>query len=182
MYLKLFKMKKTWFKILLLLLVSGSLTAQSKNEKQQKKEADKNAAYEAKKNLVDSGNYMFDATRATAIGAGEVSLATNTNRFILKDGELNMDLPYFGVVRGAGGYNNNPGITFKGIPDKYEVEHIDKKRRTVIRIGVRSGTERHDLKLTVGYAGLTTINVISSARNSINYYGYLKPLKAELSN
>ncbi|WP_297795957.1 DUF4251 domain-containing protein [uncultured Eudoraea sp.] len=175
-------MKNTLFKILVLLLVTGSLTAQSKNEKQQKKEAGKNTAFEAIKNLVDSGSYIFDATRATAIGAGEVSLATNINRFIVKDGELNMDLPYFGVVRGAGGYNKNPGIAYKGIPDKYEVEHIDNKRRTVIRIGVRSGTERHDLKLTVGYAGQTTINVISSARNSINYYGYLKPLKAEISN
>lgn len=175
-------MKNILFKMLILLLVSGSLTAQSKSEKKQKKEADKNVAYEAIKNLVDSGNYLFDANRATAIGAGEVSLATNTNRFIVKDGEMNMDLPYFGVVRGAGGYNNSPGITYKGIPDKYEVEHIDNKRRTVIRIGVSSGTERHDLKLTVGYAGLTTINVISSARNSINYSGYLKPLKAETSN
>lgn len=171
-------MKNSLLKIMILLMVSGSLMAQSKKEKQQKKETQKNLAFEATKSLIDSGNYMFDADRA----AGGISLATNTNRFIVKDGEVDIDLPYFGVVRGSGGYNSNPGITYKGVPGKYNVEYIDKKRRSIIKIGMRSGTEHHDITLTVGYSGQTSVSVISSARNSINYSGYLRPLKVEISN
>lgn len=171
-------MKNGLLKIMMLIMVSGSLMAQTKKEKQQKKDEQKNVAYEATKNLIDSGNYLFDADRVT----GGISLATNTNRFIVKDGEVDIDLPYFGRARGAGGYNSNPGITYKGIPEKYNVEHIDKKRRSKIKFSVRSGTEHHDITLTVGYSGQTTVNVISSARNSINYSGNLRPLKAEISN
>ena len=171
-------MKNTLFKILIILVASGSLMAQTKEDKRQKKERQKNVAYEATKSLIDSGSYMFDADRA----AGSISLVTNTHRFVVKDGEVDIDLPYFGVARGAGGYNSNPGITYKGVPDKYNVEYIDKKRRSVIKIGVRSGTEHHNITLTVGYGGQTSVNVISSARNSISYSGNLRTLKAEISN
>ena len=47
---------------------------------------------------------------------------------------------------------------------------------------MRSGSERHDITLTVGYGGQTTVKVISSARSSINYTGYLKPIKEEIVN
>lgn len=171
-------MKNSLLKIMMLLMVSGSLMAQTKKEKQQKKEDQKNVAYEATKNLIDSGSYMFSADRIS----GGISLATNTGRFIVKNGEVDIDLPFFGVARGSGGYNSNPGITYKGVPGKYNVEYIDKKRRSIIKLSVRSGTEHHDITLTVGYGGQTTVNVISSARNSIRYSGYLKPLKEENIN
>ena len=171
-------MKNNLFKILILLMASGSLIAQTKEEKRLKKDDQKNVAYEATKSLIDSGSYMFSADRIS----GGISLATNTGRFIVKNGEVDIDLPFFGVVRGSGGYNSNPGITYNGVPDKYNVEYIDKKRRSKIKFSVRSGTEHHDITLTVGYSGQTSVNVISSARNSINYSGYLRPLNAEISN
>lgn len=171
-------MKNRLLKFMILLMVSGSLIGQTKKEKRQEKEDQKNVAYEATKSLIDSGNYMFSADRIL----GGVSLATNTGRFIVKDGEVDIDLPFFGVVRGSGGYNNNPGITYKGVPGKYSVEYIDKKRRSKIKLSVRSGTEHHDITLTVGYGGQTNVNVISSARNAIDYSGYLRPLKEEFSN
>ena len=166
-------MKNRLFKFMILLMVSGSLIGQTKEEKQQEKEDQKNVAYEATKGLIDSGNYMFSANRIS----GGISLATNTGRFIVKDGEVDIDLPFFGVVRGSGGYNNNPGITYNGVPDKYNVEYIDTKRRAKIKFSVRSGTEHHDISLTVSYGGQTTVTVISSARNSIRYSGYLKAIE-----
>ncbi len=116
-------------------MASGSLVAQTKENKRQKKETQKNVVYEATKSLIDSGNYLFDADMA----AGGISLVTNTNRFIVKDGEFDIDLPYFGVSRGGVGYNSNPGITYKGVPDKYNVEYIDKKRSSIIKLSVRNG-------------------------------------------
>ncbi|MGB5608073.1 DUF4251 domain-containing protein [Eudoraea sp.] len=166
-------MKNGSFKILMFLIVSGSLIAQTKEEKKQKKEDYKNVAYEDTKNLIDSGTYIFNASFVN----GGMSLATNTNRFIVKEGEVDIDLPFFGSARGDGGYNSNPRIAYKGVPDKYDVEYIDKKRRSIIKIGIRSSNERHDITLTVGSSGQTTVKVISSSRSSINYSGYLKPLK-----
>ena len=171
-------MKNIFLKTIILILVTSTLTAQKKDEKHQKKEDQKNTAYNAMQELIDSGNYLFDPNY---ISTG-ITLATIPNRFIVKEGEVDIDLPFFGTARGAGGYNTNSGITYKGVPDKYSVKYIDKKRRSIIKIGVRSGSERHDITLTVGYGGQTTVKVISSARSSINYIGYLKPIKEENIN
>lgn len=171
-------MKNVLLNTILLLLATVNLIAQNNDEKHQKKEEQNNLVYNATKNLIDSGNYLFDATYIT----GGISLATLTNRFIVKEGEVDIDLPFFGTARGAGGYNTNAGITYKGVPDKYSVKYIDKKRRSIIKIGVRSSSERHDITLTVSYAGQTNVKVISSGRSSIMYRGYLKPLKEEIIN
>ncbi|MBT8180866.1 MAG: DUF4251 domain-containing protein [Eudoraea sp.] len=171
-------MKNIFLNTIILMLVTATLTAQKNDEKHQKKEDQKNRAYNAMQELIDSGNYLFDPNY---ISPG-ITLATIPNRFIVKDGEVDIDLPFYGTGRGAGGYNTNPYINYKGVPDKYNVKYIDKKRRSIIKIGVRSGSERHDITLTVGYGGQTTVKVISSARSSINYIGHLKPIKEENIN
>jgi len=171
-------MKNTFLNTIILILVAATLTAQKNDEKHQKKEEQKNIAYNAIQELIDAGNYLFDPNYVST----GITLATIPNRFIVKDGEVDIDLPFFGTARGAGGYNSNASISYNGVPDKYSVKYIDKKRRSIIKIGVRSGSERHDITLTVGYGGQTTVKVISSARSSINYIGYLKPIKEENFN
>jgi hypothetical protein len=174
-------MKNSLFGILIMLLASGSLMAQSKKEKQEKKLEQKNVAYEATKKLIESGSYIFDAERVTARSMGGISLNHMQNGITVKNSEVEVNLPYFGVVRSAG-YNRNPGITFKGIPEKYSVEYVDKKRRSIIKIGVRSSTEYHDISLIVSSSGRTDVKVISSSRDNISYSGYLLPIKEGTNN
>ncbi|UCD61561.1 MAG: DUF4251 domain-containing protein [Flavobacteriaceae bacterium] len=167
--------------LFLLLLSSSSLLGQSKKEKKEKKVAQKNEAYKATKKLIDSGNYLFDAqtTNSPSINQGVISLESKKNSVIVKEEVVELNLPYFGVASSYGyGYNNsNPGISYKGIPAEYNVEHIDKKRRSVIKIKVTSSMERHDITLTVNYRRKTEVKVISSSRQSVSFSGYLMPLE-----
>ncbi len=174
-------MKNNLFRILILLLASGSLMAQSKKEEQEKKLVQKNVAYEATKKLIESGSYFFNAERVTARSMGGISLNSLQNGIIVKNGEVEVNLPYFGAVRSAG-YNRNPGIIFKGIPEKYSVDYIEKKRRSIIKISIRSSTEYHDISLIVSSGGRTDVKVISSSRDNISYSGYLLPIKEGTGN
>jgi hypothetical protein len=162
-------------------MFTGNLVAQTKEEKKQKKEAQANLAYDGIKKLIESGSYFFDAERVTARSMGGISLNSLQNGIIVKNAEVEVNLPYFGVVRSAG-YSRNPGITFKGIPEKYSVEYVDKKRRSIIKISVRSSTEYHDISLIVSSSGRTDVKVISSSRDNISYSGYLLPIKEGTGN
>lgn len=176
-------MKNSVFKILIFLVVSGSLMAQTKKEKQQKKDSQKNVAYQATKRLIESGNYLFDAqtTNSRSTNLGVISLESRKNSVIVNNGEVEVNLPFFGGG-GTAGYNDNPGITYRGVPAKYEVEYLDKKRRSNIKINVNSGTERHNITLQVNYRRKTEVKVISSSRNGISYSGYIMPLTINSTN
>jgi hypothetical protein len=179
-------MKSRSLKVLVFLVVTGSLMGQTKKEEKQKKIVQKNVAYKGTKSLIDSGNYLFDAqtTNSPSINQGVISLESRKNSVIVKDGEVEINLPYFGVASSYGyGYNNSsPGISFKGVPEEYNVVHIDKKRRSIIKINVTNITERHNITLTVNYRRKTEVKVISSSRQSVSFSGYIMPLAINSNN
>ncbi len=180
-------MKIVHFSMLLLLLsVSTGLIGQTKKQKKEKKNAQKITAYRATKKLIDSGNYLFDAqtTNSSFMNQGVISLESRKNSVIVKDGEVELNLPFFGTASVYGyGYNNsNPGISFKGVPTGYNVEHVDKKRRSIIKINVTSSMERHDITLTVNYRRKTEVKVISSSRRGVSFSGYIMPLTINSTN
>ncbi len=158
--------------------------AQTKEEKKLEKEESKkqkqiqgDQQFANMKALIKSGNYIFEANRATAVGAGGISMATNPNKILVDNEEVDIDMPYFGVIRAGGGYNGNPGITFKGVPEKYEVSYVEKKRQIIVRIIFASSTETHNAKLTIGKQGQTNVLIISSGRNNITYSGQVTSIE-----
>lgn len=172
--------------LLLLLLVTTNLMGQTKKQKKEKKISQKNAAYKVTKKLIDSGNYLFDAqtTNSPSINQGVISLESRKNSVIVKDGEVELNLPFFGSASSYGyGYNNsNPGISYRGVPAGYNVEHVDKKRRSIIKINVTNTMEHHDITLTVNYRRKTEVKVISSSRQGVSFSGYVMPLTINSNN
>ncbi|WP_276392112.1 DUF4251 domain-containing protein [Eudoraea chungangensis] len=171
-------MKKYFILLLIICWTLQNARAQTKEEKKLEKQEKKlqkqkvgDEQYANMKALIDSKNYIFEANRATATGAGGISMATNPNKILVDQAEVDIDMPYFGVIRSGGGYNNESGIRYKGIPDKYEVSHVEKKRQIIVRIIFTNSTETHNVKLTIGKEGQTNVLIISSGRNNITYSG-----------
>lgn len=146
---------------------------QTKEEKKEERQEIANAAYTNTKNLIDSGNFVFRADRAFPAGSGSISMVNNPHQVLFKGNNVEVYLPYFGVVRAGGGYNAESVINYDGAMDQFSVSHNDKKRRSTIKFKVRSGTERHEFTININKSRYTQMIVTSSARNSISYHGYI---------
>ena len=161
--------------VLILSLICAVSTGfgQTKEEKKVERQEVANAAYTNTKNLIDSGNFVFRADRAFPAGSGSISMVNNPHQVLFKGSDVEVYLPYFGVVRAGGGYNAESVIEYEGAMDDFSVSHNDKKRRSTIKFKLRSGTERHEFTISINKSRYTQMIVTSSARNSISYHGYI---------
>lgn len=155
----------------------SAVTAQDKGDRNRTKEMQKKASYEFVRNMVENGSYTFIADRAIAVSGMSRSLITTPNSVFVDQGEVDIHLPYYGVVRSAAGYNYEAGIKYKGPAEDYQVTHNDEKRRTVVEFKVKSGFESHRFIITIGKSKQTRVLVISSGRDSITFYGLTRPGK-----
>ncbi|HMB62005.1 MAG TPA: DUF4251 domain-containing protein, partial [Eudoraea sp.] len=114
-----------------LLLITGTTFGQSKAEKRSLKEEKANLEYNGIKELVETGNFVFEAGRTIGTGGQSISLTTNANQIKIQDGEADIFLPYFGIGEGGGGYNHEPGIKFKGTVRNYETAFKDESRKII---------------------------------------------------
>jgi len=167
-------MKK--FTFILCLVLCSQLQSQSKAGKKADRIEKANLEYASTKGLINSGTFLFIADRAIPMGGGRVSLVTIFNQIKFVDGVADIVLPYFGTVWGGGGYNHQPGIKFEGVVENYSIDYEDQKRKVQIKFDLKSGTETHNVVLTIRRRGYTSAHVKSSGRSSITYDGYLNPL------
>ena len=160
--------------ILIAVLYGFQLQSQTKAEKKAHKEEKANLEYQMSKQLITSGSFLFVADRAMPMGGGSISMVTNINQLEFKDGTADIYLPYFGTVWGGGGFNHQPEFKFKGIPDNYTVEFDDDKRKIEVRFDLKNGSEIHNVVVTTGNRGYTSVHIKSGGRSSITYNGYIK--------
>lgn len=120
--------------------------------------------YNIIKELIETGNFVFEAGRTLPTGGQSISLTTNANQLKIQDGEADIFLPYFGVGRGGGGYNHEPGIKYKGIVRHYESAFKDENRKIIIKFDIKTVPKRKILPDTVGRRGNTPVLVRSSGR------------------
>ncbi|MBT8183964.1 MAG: DUF4251 domain-containing protein [Eudoraea sp.] len=135
-----------------------------------------NAQYESTKELITSGNFLFVADRAMLMGGGSVSMVTNFNQLMFREGKADISLPYFGTVWGGGGYSHKPVIKYEGVVENYELDFNDKKRKIQLKFDLKSGSEIHNVVMTIRRRAYTSVHVKSSGRSSITYDGYTKPI------
>ncbi|NAS13245.1 DUF4251 domain-containing protein [Poritiphilus flavus] len=166
-------MKKFLLIAFTMVFLTSMSYAQDNSVKKELRKEKADAAYNYTKDLIISGDYVFEANRAYPLGTQSVTLTTRPNQIRINGKEADISLPYFGAVRSGGGFNHTNGIQFKGEVRNYEVEYRDDKRKAIIRFDVANDTETHRFFITAGKAGDTRVIVSSSARNSISYYGIL---------
>jgi len=171
-------MKKTIL-VILLTLVLVPITAQTKAEKKEMKEKKAEEEYAATKELINSGNYKFEATWANTLNGRKIDLTTNPNYLKIKDTNADIYLPYFGEVHTPVAPGGDGGIIFIGQVESYKVDFNIKKQKVIIRFSGKAKNEFFDFTLTVFRNGGSNLNVNSNFRKRISYDGRTSELKKE---
>ncbi|WP_299767138.1 DUF4251 domain-containing protein [uncultured Dokdonia sp.] len=157
-----------------LLTISQVTWSQSRSEKKTLKIETETKDYQKVKSLVDSGAFFFNADWVYPRSMNQINLINNPGiiRFTSTD-SVKIHLPYFGVVRIGGGFNQSGGIQHNGAVSDYKVVHNDEKRSSVITFIAKSPSESYDISMTVFSSGSTSIFVNSTKRDGIRYRGTL---------
>jgi len=113
--------------------------------------------------------------------SGNIDISSHTNFLKMEQGSVKAVLPFYGERQFGGGYNNNEGIEFEGIPDDLHIEK-GKKAEYSIRFKIKdknSKSEQYQVYITL-YSNLTSsITINSTQRNTIQYKGNVSKLDSE---
>lgn len=149
----------------------------AQDSKKESKNQQKAEQYEVIKELVHAGEFEFKAIRATPQKGSQINLTTRANYLKVSGGNVNADMPYFGVANNAAYANNDGGVMFDGAPEKYQVDENDKKLRVIIKFSVKGKGEIFNCILTIASKDNATLSVTSNIRSAITYSGAVTVLK-----
>ncbi len=108
--------------------------------------------------------------------ASQINIQGDSNYFKFEGDTVSAELPYFGERQMGGGYNQDTGIKFKGVPEDLEIINEEDKNHYTINFNISEETENYQISLRL-YPNLNAlIHVNSSNRFTINYRGNLKEL------
>lgn len=170
-------MRKAMVLGVLFMFAISSLTAQSKKAERLAK---KEVAYQEIKQLVESGNFTFNALWLITQGGWRVDTDQITSTLEFNNETITSDLPFFGVVQFGLGYSGDGGINFKGTPTNYKIDYQDAKRRIKLSFTMKNKNEVFDVFATIYGSGSTTVQINSINRNSIDYRGFITALKEDV--
>jgi hypothetical protein len=161
------------FFILIFLFAGHQALPQQKEEKTRKEiRAEKEAKKKAEiKQLIDSEDFIFQATHALPLGGGSIFLNHDYDVHIKKDSVFSY-LPFYGVAYHIEYGGRNSGFIFEE-----PVEDFSKKfdrENYLIKFGVDRGNDNITFTFHVTELGYATLNINSTNRQSISYYGFVE--------
>ena len=124
------------------------------------------------KNLVENQNYVFIAQSALPSTGSSRQLSPDYTVKVSKDTIIS-DLPYFGRAYSAPIGNSGGGIKFSSNNFDYTKE-VYKKGGWDILIKPKDVSEVQLLSFSISENGYATLKVISTNRQAISFYGYIK--------
>ncbi len=131
---------------------------------------------DAVRSLVDSKNFVFEANRASPLGLPSLSVVRIENYVrIQKDSALGF-LPYFGEMRLGGGYGEGGAIEFDSEIRDYKVKTKKNGKGIIVMFNTKKSDEQFNFTLFITKSRTATVVVQSLHRNSITYYGQIRPL------
>lgn len=108
--------------------------------------------------------------------ATQINIQGNSSYLKFEGDTVSADLPYFGERQFGGGYDNDTGIKFEGIPKDLEIENVEDKNLYIIDFDINQDTENYQITLRL-YPNLKAlININSSQRFPIRYDGTIKAI------
>jgi hypothetical protein len=161
---------KTLIMMALLAICSVFVNAQE-TEKKSKKElkAEKEAKQiEETKALVESKMFVFDARTVNPMKGSSKTLTSEYDVRITKD-SIYSHLPYFGVAYTASYGGTDSPMSFDKPFDTVNMEKT--KKGYTVEVDVRNGNDKLDFSFYISENGSTTLNVSSTNRQSISYFG-----------
>ena len=144
------------------------------NEKKSKKElkAEKKAQYIAEiKAIIESKNFVFDASTANPMSGRTVNLTSDYDMTIKNDSVFSY-MPYYGVAySGAALGGSESPMTFNKPIEEYTSEAT--KNGYLVKFKVKNTNDVIDCTFHISETGSTSLSVSSINRQSINYSGDL---------
>jgi hypothetical protein len=128
------------------------------------------------KNLLDSRNYVFNATHALPMGGSSIFLNSSYDLTIKGDSVYSY-LPYFGVAYQAEYGDRNGGIQFEEPVGDYSVE--SSKSGKQIRFKVKAPKDSYQFLLSVSDLGYANLQVTCNNRQPINFYGTIEEVEKD---
>lgn len=163
---------------ILLFSISHTAFSQSRSERKALKKEIEAKAYQQTKIVLDNGSFFFNAEWIYPRNSNQINLINNPG-FIkfLSPKEIEMYLPYFGIVRIGGGLHQPVAIQHKGEISSFEMTHNDSKRISTISFTANGSVERYDVSMTVSSTVHTSIFIHSTKRDGIRYSGIITSLE-----
>lgn len=97
----------------------------------------------------------------------------------VKGDSVSANLAYYGERQMGGGYNNNPGIVFEGVPETLEIIKDELKQNYTIKFTLNEKSENFMVVATAARNLTGTISITSSHRSRIRYMGDVEALKED---
>lgn len=163
---------KQIFILFIILTISNSAFAQTKEEKKQAKQA-------AVKALVESQRYTFVAQYANPLGGGHRYLDSDYDFKVRKD-SLIAYLPYFGRAYFDAGYgtSNDSGIKFTSTKFTYKATPKKKGGWDVV-INPSDAKYITQINMYISAEGYTNAQFTITNKSAISFDGYLKDKAAK---
>jgi hypothetical protein len=160
-------------------LIFSVLTVSGQNtEKKTKKEkrADREAQLiEQTKTLLATNTWQFDASQMLPSIGKSKTLSTPYN-VVLKEGNVNSYLPYFGTAYSATYGGTESPMVFEAPIKDYKIEDA-KKGGYLIKFTAKNKSDNVEFTFSVSSNGSSTLTVNSTNRQHISYYGDIVPIK-----
>lgn len=149
------------------------------DDKKSKKEEVKKEKIEQVKELLDSGNYVFEAINA--MGQGTSMINVSGNRYVLEiiGDSASAHLPFYGRSYMSMNMGFDGGVKFDTKLEEVKTSKNDKKKTFVLEAVARKGMVTYNFMLEVFENGNAALNINPSNSSTMSYNGEIVPLKKE---
>ncbi|MFV0553393.1 MAG: DUF4251 domain-containing protein [Mangrovibacterium sp.] len=160
-------MKQLMTLMLVFLMSFSAVEAQKISKKEREAQAKLQVS-----ELLESGEFVFEARNAQTMKGRQVNLTSNYT-FSISGDSVSADLPYFGRAYTAP-YGGEGGIKFNDKAESINKEYNSKKHTYRYEIDVKGERDHFNLILQIGETGFSSLSVNCNNRQPISFTGKLK--------
>jgi hypothetical protein len=121
--------------------------------------------------LVESGEFIFEARRAYPQAGGPVDLTTNRGFIEVSETTGEARLPFFGRAYNIP-YGGRGGINFSGEKENIEISKNHDRMKVNYSFGVRD-RDYYQVQMNISYNGDAYVIITSTNRARISYHGHI---------
>ncbi|MGC9355837.1 MAG: DUF4251 domain-containing protein [Mariniphaga sp.] len=170
-------MKRIFLSTLLISLILPNLFAQkpAKSRKERREERQEKRMEEVKNMILDKA-FVFVPTHAMPLGGGSIHL-TYTFEAEIKGDSIFSYLPFYGVAYHVEYGGRNSAFDFSLPIENYEIH--EKEKGYQINLEVKNKMDYITYSFHLSELGYSTLNVTSTNRQAISYYGRMEKPEIE---
>ena len=170
-------MKRLIFTTFLLFSFLTYMSAQVPQKTRKERRAEKQEKrVEEVKNLLKSKKFVFDATHAMPMGGGSVYLNYSYDVEVKGD-TVSSYLPFYGVAYHVDYGGRDAGFHFTEPAENYKMEN--EENGYMLEFDIDKGMDNLSFTFHISDQGYATLNVISTNRQAISYYGRIDSIEED---